>query len=108
MGLYVEALAVHAKGVRDAVLAIDDVVARQDVEDLPVRGHADDLGALEGAGHVLRRDRPAAVGHSDDTAIVDALEVGAAYGHMRREDACAARTFCLFDRSANRVRGLTD
>ena len=43
------------RGSRDAVLAVDDVVARHDVEDLAVGGHADDLGAVEGAGDVVVR-----------------------------------------------------
>ena len=76
--LRAEAHAAHPDRVADAVLDVDDVLARQDVEDLAIGVDRDGAGALEdaldvGAGHLAAGDRGDAVGRlRADVAAGDA------------------------------------
>ena len=60
--LHAEAHARHPDGVADAVLAVDHVLARQDVEDLAVGVDRDGARALEHALDVAARDLAAGDG----------------------------------------------
>ena len=51
----------HAQRILDALLAVDDEAARQDVENLAVRRDVDRAGDLGGALDVLARDLAARV-----------------------------------------------
>ena len=106
--LDVEARAEHADGIRDVVLAIDDVIARDDVDDFAVRRDADDARAIEDARHVVRHDGARAVRDRDDAAIVKARDMLPGDANVRRMDARAARPFRLLDGGANRLRGVAD
>jgi hypothetical protein len=71
VGLDLEAHAVHADRVADAVLAVHEKVARKQMDDLAVaagsRGHA---GRFDDAGDVGFGDFPIRPRHCDDTAAV--------------------------------------
>ena len=72
--LHAEAHAAHPDGVADAVLAVDHVLARQDVEDLPVGVDRDGARAFEHALDVAARHL--AAGDRRDAVASSASECG--------------------------------
>src|SRR6266545_3916265 len=87
VGLDLQAVAGHADGVADPVLAVDGVGARDDVDDLAVRGDADRAARLDHALHVVLTDLVVGMRDGDDAGRVLAPEVGAAQGDDDRFDA---------------------
>ena len=86
MRLDIEPRAEHSEGVDDVVLPVDDVVARDDVDDLAIVGNVDDARALEGAVDVVLRDRLARVGNRHDAARIHRGDVRTGDADVRRED----------------------
>src|SRR5262249_24814344 len=73
--LGLEADAGHAERLADAVLLVDDVLLRQDVDDLAVHRDRDRLGALDDAREIAVADL--LVLHRDGAVRVQALDVAA-------------------------------
>jgi hypothetical protein len=62
VGLYLQPVAVHAQRLAHPGVVVDGVVARDQVDDLPVVGDGDGLGRLQGAVDVGRGDAVVAAG----------------------------------------------
>jgi hypothetical protein len=101
-----QAHAVHAHRTRDAVLVVDDVFLRQDVDHLAITGQRDRLGLFEHALDVFIGDL--AVVDGSDAFLVHAAHVAARDAGVDRLDLAAGHRLGLVDRRANRLDGRLD
>ena len=92
-----EADRAHPERVLDALLAVDDEVARQDVEDLAVRRDLDRPGHLGRPVDVLAGDLAVVAAHRDRAGRVLALDVLAADRHEGPVDLPAGQPLGLLD-----------
>jgi hypothetical protein len=97
VGLRLQAVPAHPDGVADSLLPVEDVAAGDDVDDLPVRGHRDGPGRVQGFLQVGRRQVAAVVGQGGDAARVLRLDVVAGDADQGRADAVAAAPLALLD-----------
>ena len=95
----------HADRRADAVLLVDDEVLRQHVQHLAAGRQRHRARGVERAPHVLARDLAVLAGHGHHAAAVEALDVGAAHGQVRRADLDAGHELGLFDRLLDGVDG---
>ena len=99
--LGLEAHAGHAERIADAVLIVDHVLLRQDVQHLAVHRDRDRLGGLDhprdvGLADLLVLDR-------DDAVAVEPADVGAGDRGEHRRDLAAGHVLGLVDRGADRA-----
>src|SRR5512141_1512253 len=100
-----EAAPDHARRVRDAVLAVDDELAREDVEDLELGRDGHGAGRVERALDVLARDLAVLGGHRDDLPAVERLDGGPGDAPAGALDLRARHDFGLLRRALDRVDG---
>ncbi len=81
----------HADGIVNAVLVVEDVLLRQQVQDLAVGWQRDGAGAFHGEADILARDLARAPAERDAAAAVHAPQVcarhagdGVLHGHAAR------------------------
>ena len=108
MGLDLEPDRAHPERILDALLAVDDEAARQDVEDLAVRRDGDGAGDLGGAVDVLAGDLAAVAADRDRAARVLALDVLAADADEGPVDLPARQALGVLDRAGDRMDRLVD
>src|SRR5262249_22670385 len=75
MNADLEPRARHAKWVAHATFAVDDVLLRQDVQKLAIRGDHHRPRALDGLAHVVTADLARPRTESDTAAAVDAFDL---------------------------------
>ena len=98
----------HPERVLDALLAVDDEPARQDVEDLAVRRDRDRPGHLGRPVDVLVGDLPIVAADGDRAPRVLALDVLPADADEGPVDLPAGEALGLLDRLGDRVDRLLD
>jgi hypothetical protein len=108
VGLDLEADGAHAERILDALLAVDDEAARQDVEDFAVRWDRDGPGDFEGPVDVLAGDFAHVAAHGNGAARVLALDVLAADADEGAVDLVAGQPLGVVDRSGDGADGLVD
>ena len=103
MGVDFEACAAHADGVRYPVVSVDGELARQGVNDLPLRSDVDQLRGVDDAPDVAAHDLAILSGDCDDPAVVRALHVFAGNADVDVRDVHAGHAFgflgCRLDRA---------
>ena len=105
MNVGFEALADHADGVADAVLAIENEFLRQDVENFAIFGKADIAGGFHGAADVFFLNVAGALAESDAAAAIYAANVSAGNADDRGFERHADDTFGFFYGAANGADG---
>ena len=103
VSLDIESRAEHADRVDDIFLAIDDVVAGDNVDHLAVCRDVDDASALECALHIALGDRVTRVGDGDDAARVHGGDVRSGDADVRGEDATARCALSALDGGGDRL-----
>ena len=96
MDVRFEALADHADGVADAVLAIENEFLREDVEDFAIFGETDIAGGFHGAADVVFLDVAGALAESDAAAGIYAADVAACYAYYGGFERHAYEAFGFF------------
>src|SRR5262249_33490011 len=104
--LGLEAHAGHAERLADAVLLGDDVLLRQDVDDLAGHRDRDRLGALDDAREVAVADLLVLDG--DGAVRVQALDVAAGDAGEHSGDLAAGHVLGFLDRPLDRLDGGVD
>ncbi len=104
--LALQAHAVDAHRVLDAVLAVDQKVLDQGVDDLPVGGDGHGAGRLDDPVHVRRSHFPVLDG--DDPLAVDHLGLAAAHPGINGADLAAGHGLRLFHGLADGPDGIFD
>ena len=102
--LALQAHPVDAHRVLDAILAVDQKVLDQGVDDLPVRGDGHGAGRLDDPVHVRRGHLPVLDG--DDALAVDHLGLAAADPGVNRADFAAGHGFGFFHGPADGPHGV--
>src|SRR5690606_15989142 len=104
LGLH--AHAAHADGLADALLAVDDEVLREDVQDLLVVGNGQRARRLDHPLDVAGADLVVADG--DHAVGVEAVDVRTGDAGVHRQDLAAGHQLGLLDRALDRLHGGLD
>src|SRR5690606_8384768 len=72
----------HTDGIADALVTVDNKLAGQNVQDLPVLGQFDRPGGLQHPLGVLRPDLALGTGDGDDARRVEGADVGPGNAHV--------------------------
>src|SRR5579872_1385311 len=96
----------HPDGIRNAVVPVDRVVARQRMNDLTIRCQVDDLRCIQHAAHIAGYDLALVAGNGNDTAIIRACDMLAGHPDVYVRDMYARHSLGAFSRRLDGLDGL--